>query len=99
MKNKDCCSCVYRDQPESLTCMECVEVVDGNWPNYTPAKQWTSNAEWPDEVKLGIKPNVSTDTHGTYDEAESACSYLERKGLGGMGKVFPIKTWTEPVTE
>lgn len=52
---------------------------------------WTSNAEWPEEFRLGITPNVSTDTHSSLEEARHVCAGLMEKGLGGVGLVFPTR--------
>lgn len=60
---------------------------------------WTSNAEWPDEVRLGITPNVSTDTHSSPEEARHACAELMEKGLGGVGLIFPVRVWTEDIKD
>ena len=33
--HEDCCTCMYRELSEDVSpCKECVEVIDGNWPNY-----------------------------------------------------------------
>lgn len=60
---------------------------------------WASNAEWPDCIRLGCIPNVSTDTHDSQDFAEAICRRLEQAGFGGMGEVFPIRTWVEEVPD
>jgi hypothetical protein len=56
-----------------------------------------SNAEWPAEVNCGCIPNVSTDQHPSEESALWVCRALERDGLGGEHKVFPLRTWvSEP---
>lgn len=57
------------------------------------SEPFTSNAEWPDSVSTGRKPNVSTDTHEDRQFAQSICDRLESHGFGGDGKIFPIRTW------
>ena len=57
-------------------------------------RSWKSNAEW--DKSLGFENNVTTDTHHTRGAAEAVCNMLERDGLGGDRKHFPIKTWVEP---
>ena len=59
--------------------------------------KYTSNAEWPDTVRLGCTPNVSTDTHDSKEFAEAVCRRLEREGFGGERKIFPIRVWVEEI--
>lgn len=54
--------------------------------------RWKSCAQWPHQEA------ITTDTHDTEGAASAVCDLLERWGLGGEGKHFPIKTWVEPVT-
>lgn len=54
--------------------------------------KFTSHVEWPAETGIG----VSEDTHDTQAQADAVCSFLRRNGLGGEGKVFPLRTWTTP---
>jgi len=57
---------------------------------------WTSNAQWPEgsicQRRAGDK---TTDSHLTEAAARAVCRMLERDGLGGEGKVFPLRTWVE----
>lgn len=53
---------------------------------------WTSNAQWP---KGSVCQGKTTDTHDTEAQARAVCRMLERDGLGGEGKVFPLRTWAE----
>jgi len=57
-------------------------------------KLFKSCIEWnPEEVCL--ENSITTDLHETYEQAESICKIIQRDGLGGEGKIFPIKTWVE----
>lgn len=60
-------------------------------------KQYTSNAEWPEEACIADEFGKleSHDNHDLIGQAESVCVMLEKDGLGGQGKIFPIKTWVE----
>jgi len=61
-------------------------------------KEWTSNAEWPwpkGSVVQKRANDKTTDFHYTEAEAKAVCRMLERDGLGGEGKIFPIRTWVE----
>jgi hypothetical protein len=58
-------------------------------------KRFQSNAEW--EGLAGIR--VSTDTHYSYEAAQMVCDALEEEGLGGDGRVFPIRTWVSDFKE
>ncbi len=55
---------------------------------------YTSNAKWP-KGTCDFSNNISTDKHGTKEQAEGICRMLEEGGFGLDGKVFPIKTWVE----
>jgi hypothetical protein len=59
-------------------------------------KKWKSHAEWP-EPNHGVQ--FSEDTHDTREQAQSVCDMLQREGLGGEGKVFPIQTWVTEIKE
>jgi hypothetical protein len=78
-----------------------IEPYEGDWTldafNKKATTQFSSNAEWPDCIKLGRVPNVSTDTHKSEEMAQAICNRLEQTGFGGDGEVFPIKTWVERV--
>jgi len=57
-------------------------------------KRWTSNAQWPKGSVIQSRANdKTTDFHSTESQAVAVCRMLERDGLGGNGKVFPIRTW------
>ena len=59
-------------------------------------KRWRSNALWPESaLSTSRSNNVTTDFHLTQPAALAVCRMLERDGLGGEGKIFPIKTWVE----
>ncbi len=59
---------------------------------------YKSCAEWPKETYTNKYGNsISTDKHGSEEEAQSICRGLEREGFGGQGKVFPLKTWVEKI--
>lgn len=60
-------------------------------------KKWTSNAEWPDSIRLGCTTNASKDYHDSKEFAEAICRRLEREGFGGGGTIFPIRTWVEEI--
>lgn len=55
--------------------------------------RWTSNAEWP------CQSQPTTDEHDTREQALAVCAALERKGMGGDGEIFPLRTWIAPVIE
>lgn len=57
--------------------------------------KFTSHVEWPAETGIG----VSEDTHDTREQADAVCSIIKVWGLGGEGKVFPLKTWVTPPIE
>lgn len=57
---------------------------------------WTSHAQWPKWSVCQSRANDhTTDTHLTEAAAKAVCRMLERDGLGGEGKVFPVRTWVE----
>lgn len=80
-----------------------IEPYEGDWTldafNKKSAKQFSSNAEWPDSVKLGCIPNVSTDKHDSEKMAQAVCDRLKECGFGGEGKIFPIRTWVEELSD
>lgn len=61
-------------------------------------KKFRSCAEWPD-APPSRPTSVSTDDHDTESQALAVCGMLERDGLGGEGRVFPLRTWVEPIKE
>jgi hypothetical protein len=58
---------------------------------------WQSKAVWPRGTMGG--GDVSTDTHATEEAAKVVCRMLERKGFGGDGKIFPLKTSYEKLCD
>jgi len=40
---------------------------------------------------------VTSDKHYSESEASGVCSLLHRNGFGGDRKVFPVRTWVEPI--
>lgn len=54
--------------------------------------KYRSVAEWPHCGK-------TTDSHYSEESAEAVCRLLQREGYGGDRKIFPIKTYTEPIKE
>ena len=65
----------------------------------TQQKCWTSNAQWPKNSIIQRRANDKTvDFHLTEAAAKAVCRMLERDGLGGEGKVFPLRTWVENTT-
>jgi hypothetical protein len=57
---------------------------------------WTSNAQWPEGTICQRRAaDKTTDFHLTEAAALAVCRMLERDGLGGEGKVFPLRTWVE----
>lgn len=63
---------------------------------------WKSFAEWREEAGHYLSeagPRISTDTHETEDQARAVCEILQRDGFGGLGKIFPKRTWVEEVAE
>lgn len=58
--------------------------------------KWTSNAQWPKGSICQRRANdKTTDSHLTEAAAGAVCRMLARDGLGGEGKVFPLRTWVE----
>jgi len=60
-------------------------------------KKWKSIAEW--DSCHGFENNITTDYHHTKEAAEAVCRMLERDGLGGEHRHFPVKTRTEEIEE
>ncbi len=58
---------------------------------------WKSTAWWPANVFLGNEENTSDDLHGSYQQAAAVCARLRFHGLGGDGRIFPLKTRVDPV--
>ena len=56
--------------------------------------KWHSFAKWPaGSIVQKRADDVTTDQHLTESAAKAVCKMLERDGLGGEGKVFPLETW------
>jgi hypothetical protein len=60
-------------------------------------RRYRSIVLWPDSVSTGRFPNESSDTHNDRMSAEWVCRGIEREGLGGERKIFPISTRVEPI--
>ena len=58
---------------------------------------YQSNVVWPDEVSTGNIENISTDEHVTQGQALLVCETIEREGLGGERKIFPLDTYVTPI--
>ena len=56
--------------------------------------KYRSNAKWD---KGNGRVFTSQDLHDTAEQATAVCKMLERVGLGGEGKEFPITTWTDEI--
>jgi hypothetical protein len=59
---------------------------------------YKSCAEWPRNVYTNENENsvhVSTAKHSCIEEAYNYCCVLIIAGFGGMGTIFPVKTWIE----
>lgn len=57
--------------------------------------RWQSVVEWPKGMALA----QSTDTHDTLEQAEAVIDIIKRDGMGGEGKIFPVRTWVKPVDD
>jgi len=61
-------------------------------------KEWTSNAEWPEgQIMQRRAMGKTIDYHETESAAKAVCRMLKRDGLGGEGKIFPIRTWVDNI--
>jgi len=63
--------------------------------------KFKSNAIWPidsDVLDEYGRPQ-SSDTHYHREQALAVCRGLESDGLGGLGEVFPIRTWVTTVED
>lgn len=60
-------------------------------------KNYKSVAVWPESSGIFDEygKNESSDYHDSKEQAQSICEMLEREGLGGIGKIFPILTYVE----
>lgn len=63
----------------------------------TPQKTHRSFAQWPKGTLNYCSDQISTDDHWSEDEAKGVCQILHKNGFGGYKKVFPVKTWVEPI--
>jgi hypothetical protein len=61
-------------------------------------KRWASIVTWPESVSTGRTPNESRDLHYSEGAARAVCEGIERDGLGGERKIFPIATRVEEVS-
>lgn len=59
---------------------------------------FTSNAEWP-KGTMHCGNDITTDTHGSMEQAEGVVNLLYRNGFGGDRKIFPIRAWAEQIDE
>ncbi len=50
---------------------------------------------WPDDAMVG----ETEDGHDTYEQARAVCDMLERDGLGGRHKFFPLWTRVDKILE
>ena len=55
---------------------------------------FTSYAEWP-KGTMCCGNDITSDTHGSLEQAEGVVSLLYRNGFGGDRKIFPIMAWSE----
>ncbi len=55
---------------------------------------WKSFAQWPVGT-LSINDDISNDTHATRAQAEGVTRMLRQEGLGGEGRIFPVRVWVE----
>lgn len=63
-------------------------------------KQWRSCAKWNSGVVAAANTdNVTTDFHDTREAAVGVCQLLLRRGFGGDGVHFPVRTWVEWIEE
>lgn len=54
---------------------------------------YKSIAYWPKgSLPYCAIPDYSEDRHDTKEQAEAICRMLRANGLGGDGKIFPIRT-------
>ena len=59
--------------------------------------RWKSCAQWPTGTIAGSN-DISTDEHGTREQAEAVCQLLRENGFGGDHQIFPVRTWVEPLS-
>lgn len=52
---------------------------------------------WPPGTPGADEGGESHDTHRDKESALAVCRAIERDGLGGDGKIFPLSTRVEPV--
>ena len=62
----------------------------------TGSARWLSCTRWPHMLGF-LNNNMTTDEHGTKEQAEAVCMMLTRDGLGGEGKIYPLRTWVVAV--
>lgn len=59
--------------------------------------KWRSFADWSGKG-LALESPITTDEHGTKEEAEAVAGMLRERGFGGDYEVFPNRTWVEEIT-
>lgn len=63
-------------------------------------EEYRSLVYWPkDKISLGNSDNMSIDTHITKEQAIAVCKSIEKRGFGGEGKIFPLKTEVETISD
>jgi hypothetical protein len=58
--------------------------------------RWRSVVVWPSCVSVGNMLQESDDYHDSAESAEAVLRMIQRDGLGGEGKVFPVSVRIEP---
>ena len=62
--------------------------------------KYASKALWPTGSIVQKRANdITTDYHATKNAALAVCRMLDRIGLGGDRRIFPVKTWVEEIKE
>ena len=88
----------FLDQIEDMARQHCFTEKEVKRYQLKPnaGKDWTSCAQWPKGSIVQRRSNDQTfDFHLTEAAARAVCRMLERDGLGGEGKIFPLRTWVE----
>lgn len=62
-------------------------------------KLYKSFAQWPEGTLSYQEDQITDDTHGSKEEAESVCDRLRRNGFGGNRQIFPIRVWVEEILD
>ncbi len=58
-----------------------------------PDEVWQSVAEWPKGTICCHANDITTDDHGSMEQASGVVALLKKNGFGGDGKVFPIRAY------